>query len=109
MSSLRSDWREQLHVNSSGMEQELAIRLQEDGISFRNAALGTRNTTQNSLSRYPSSLNNKSTQPSGAAITNNQIWDATGIKPMLNTIFSKHSDSIDPELMKKWKEALKET
>src|SRR5437773_1143598 len=35
MSSQRSDWRERLHVNPSRMEQELAIRLQEDQIEFR--------------------------------------------------------------------------
>jgi very-short-patch-repair endonuclease len=32
MSGQRSDWRERLHANPSRMEQELAIRLQEDGI-----------------------------------------------------------------------------
>src|SRR5712691_8854628 len=32
MSSQRSDWRERLHANPSRMEQELAIKLQEDGI-----------------------------------------------------------------------------
>ena len=35
MSGQRSDWREQLHVNPSRMEQELSIRLQEDQIEFR--------------------------------------------------------------------------
>src|SRR5713101_7565961 len=35
MSSQRSDWRERLHVNPSRMEQELAIRLQDDGILYR--------------------------------------------------------------------------
>src|SRR2546425_12434589 len=32
MSSQRSDWREHLHANPSRMEQELAIKLQDDGI-----------------------------------------------------------------------------
>src|SRR5437667_12096485 len=32
MSGQRSDWRERLHANPSRMEQELAIKLQEDGI-----------------------------------------------------------------------------
>jgi len=32
MSSQRSDWREQLHVSPSRMEQELAIKLQDDRI-----------------------------------------------------------------------------
>src|SRR6266516_4144717 len=35
MSSQRSDWRERLHANPSRMEQELAIRLQDDGIPYR--------------------------------------------------------------------------
>jgi very-short-patch-repair endonuclease len=35
MSSQRSDWREQLHVNPSRMEQELAFKLQEDGVHFQ--------------------------------------------------------------------------
>ena len=33
MSSQRSDWRERLHANPSRMEQELAIKLQDNGIS----------------------------------------------------------------------------
>ncbi len=32
MSSQRSNWRERLHANPSRMEQELAIKLQDDGI-----------------------------------------------------------------------------
>ena len=32
MSGQRSDWRERLHANPSRMEQELAIKLQENGI-----------------------------------------------------------------------------
>ncbi len=35
MSGQRSDWRERLHANPSRMEQELAIRLQENGIRYR--------------------------------------------------------------------------
>src|SRR2546428_12323038 len=35
MSSQRSNWRERLHANPSRMEQELAIKLQEDGIHFQ--------------------------------------------------------------------------
>src|SRR6266487_2595473 len=35
MSSQRSDWRERLHANPSRMEQELAINLQLDQISYR--------------------------------------------------------------------------
>src|SRR6266566_2311082 len=35
MSSQRSDWRERLHANPSRMEQELAIRLQNDGIRYQ--------------------------------------------------------------------------
>src|SRR5436309_14823649 len=34
MSSQRSDWRERLNANPSRMEQELAIRLQDDGITY---------------------------------------------------------------------------
>src|SRR6266581_2144341 len=34
MSSQRSDWRERLHANPSRMEHELALRLQEEGISY---------------------------------------------------------------------------
>ena len=34
MSGHRSDWRERLHANPSRMEQELAIRLQENGIHY---------------------------------------------------------------------------
>jgi len=34
MSSQRSDWRERLHANPSRMEQELAIKLQDDGIDI---------------------------------------------------------------------------
>jgi very-short-patch-repair endonuclease len=35
MSSQRSDWREYLHANPSRMEQELAIKLQDDGIHYQ--------------------------------------------------------------------------
>src|SRR3989454_1971146 len=35
MSSQRSDWRERLQVNPSGMEIELALKLQEDRICYR--------------------------------------------------------------------------
>jgi len=35
MSSQRSDWRERLHANPSRMEQELAIKLQNDGIHYQ--------------------------------------------------------------------------
>src|SRR5437773_5469739 len=35
MSSQRSDWRERLHANPSRMEQELAIKLQDNGISYQ--------------------------------------------------------------------------
>ena len=35
MSSQRSDWREHLRANPSRMEQELAIRLQDDGIPYQ--------------------------------------------------------------------------
>ena len=34
MSGQRSNWRERLHANPSRMEQELAFRLQEDGIRY---------------------------------------------------------------------------
>ena len=35
MSSQRSDWRERLHTNPSRMEQELAIKLQDNGIHYQ--------------------------------------------------------------------------
>src|SRR5438445_8917163 len=35
MSSQRSDWRERIHANPSRMEQELAIKLQDDGIRYQ--------------------------------------------------------------------------
>ena len=35
MSGQRGDWRERLRVNPSRMEQELAIKLQADGIFYR--------------------------------------------------------------------------
>src|SRR5438094_5617763 len=35
MSGQRSDWRERLYANPSRMEQELAIKLQEDGIRYQ--------------------------------------------------------------------------
>src|SRR5436190_6140947 len=35
MSGQRSDWRERLHANPSRMEQELGIKLQDNGISYR--------------------------------------------------------------------------
>src|SRR6266700_5743717 len=34
MSGQRSDWRERLHVNPSRMEHELALRLQDEGVSY---------------------------------------------------------------------------
>src|SRR6266487_2428149 len=34
MSGQRSDWRERLHANPSRMEQELAIRLQDNRINY---------------------------------------------------------------------------
>jgi len=33
MSGQRSDWRERLHANPSRMEQELAVKLQDDQIA----------------------------------------------------------------------------
>ena len=35
MSSQRSDWRERVHANPSRMEQELAIKLQDDRIQYQ--------------------------------------------------------------------------
>src|SRR5438094_2784493 len=35
MSGQRSDWRERLHANPSRMEQELAIKLQDNRISYQ--------------------------------------------------------------------------
>src|SRR5713226_1301166 len=35
MSGQRSDWRERLHANPSRMEQELAIKLQNNGIHYQ--------------------------------------------------------------------------
>src|SRR5436189_3193044 len=35
MSGQRSDWRERLHANPSRMEQELAFKLQADGIRYQ--------------------------------------------------------------------------
>src|SRR5439155_17887625 len=35
MSSQRGDWRERLHANPSLMEQELAIKLQQDRIQYQ--------------------------------------------------------------------------
>src|SRR5690348_71413 len=35
MSGQRSEWRERLHSNPSRMEQELAIKLQDDGINYQ--------------------------------------------------------------------------
>jgi very-short-patch-repair endonuclease len=35
MSSQRSDWRERLRANPPRMEQELAIKLQDDGIRYQ--------------------------------------------------------------------------
>src|SRR6266849_1268122 len=35
MSSQRSNWRERLHANPSRMEQELAIKLQDNGIQYQ--------------------------------------------------------------------------
>src|SRR2546427_11576015 len=35
MSSQRSDWRKRLHANPSRMEQELAIKLQDNQISYQ--------------------------------------------------------------------------
>ena|SRR5205809_4274801 len=34
MSSQRSDWRQRLHANPSRMEQELAVKLQDNEISY---------------------------------------------------------------------------
>ena len=34
MSSQRSDWRERLHVNPSRMEHEIALKLQDDRVSY---------------------------------------------------------------------------
>src|SRR6266705_1584230 len=35
MSSQRSNWRERLHSNPSRMEQEIAIKLQDEGIHYQ--------------------------------------------------------------------------
>ena len=37
------------------------------------------------------------------AVLNNQIWKATGAKPILNEFFAKYSSTIDPEVMSQWK------
>ncbi len=34
MSSQRSDWRERLNVNPSRMENEIALRLQDEGVNY---------------------------------------------------------------------------
>ena len=34
MSAQRSDWRERLHANPSRMEQELALKLQQNGVRY---------------------------------------------------------------------------
>src|SRR5207249_7008891 len=39
MSSQRSDWRERLHANPSRMEQELAIKLQDNRIMYMNRTI----------------------------------------------------------------------
>src|SRR5437773_5492348 len=39
MSSQRSDWRERLHANPSRMEQELAIKLQDNRIMYLNRTI----------------------------------------------------------------------
>lgn len=44
----------------------------------------------------------------GASIQNNQIWDSFGAKPILRKLFTKYSDRIDPDLMRQWKQRLKE-
>ena len=44
-----------------------------------------------------------------AATLNRQIWDATGTKPILKKLFSQNSATIDPELLKQWKNILKES
>ena len=36
MSGQRSDWRERLHASPSRMEQQLAIKLQDNGIMYLN-------------------------------------------------------------------------
>jgi len=63
MSGQRSDWRDRLHANPSRMEQELAFKLQEEGIflpdtgrdTSNNSRLLLPNTTQttNSIRRRP--------------------------------------------------------
>src|SRR5437867_8713335 len=40
MSSQRSDWRERLHANPSRMEQELAIKLQDNRITYLDRGIG---------------------------------------------------------------------
>jgi very-short-patch-repair endonuclease len=35
MSGQRSDWRERLHANPSRMEQEIAIKLQDNGVHYQ--------------------------------------------------------------------------
>ena len=40
MSGQRSDWRERLHANPSLMEQELAIKLQHDGVMYLDKGIG---------------------------------------------------------------------
>ena len=50
MSSQRSDWRERLSVNPSRMEQELAIKLQDNGIALPDTSRDTSNNSRLLLS-----------------------------------------------------------
>jgi hypothetical protein len=42
------------------------------------------------------------------AVLNNQIWNATGAKPILNEFFAKYSSTIDPEVMSQWKKLVEQ-
>ena len=46
MSGQRSDWRDRLHANPSRMEQELAFKLQEEGIFLPDTGRDTSNNSR---------------------------------------------------------------
>jgi len=95
-----------------GLLRELIERktLNEDNIidafakshSYRNAEYNTE-----LLSMIPAFSKQQINTVIRAAITNNQIHHASGATPILQDLFSKYSESIDPELMDQWKKILK--
>ncbi len=69
--------------------------------SFRNAEFNL-----DLLTAIPGFSKEQINKIASGAVLNNQIWNATGAKPILEEFFARHSKTIDPEVMSQWKKLI---